>query len=133
MLVRAVAASSDDDTSAILHIVEEAIVVAGFLNGDNMDPITLFFSILSQNPLAKNSPTAWEFGFLPWLILILYVTLVFVFGRLMGLSALGLAYVSGHFFSLNGFYSGLGLVVAMILGLVAVSVHLSSSDGPWWL
>lgn len=124
---------SDSERSAIFHFVEEAVVVAGFLNGDGMDPIALFFSILGQNPAVKGTPNAWIFGFLPWLILIVYVALVFIFGRTVGMSALGLGYLSGHFFSTNSLYSGLGLVGAMVLALWAVSRHVDSTGNRWWL
>lgn len=111
----------------------ELIVIDGFLKGAGMDPIEMVFSYFGKNPIIMNSPDAWIISFIPWLILFVAVALLAIFGRLIGLGALGLAYVSGIFFKASAVASGLGLVAAVLLAFWAVHRHVDTSSNPWWL
>lgn len=64
------------DIRGIYHVVEEAIVLDGFLKGAMMDPFDAIFAILGNNPIVRGKPDDWIFGFLPWLLLFVFVAVL---------------------------------------------------------
>lgn len=84
---------------AIYHIVEEGIIIDGYLKGAGMDPFDSLFKMLGSNFIVKGTPEDRIFSFLPWLLLAAVVVLVFIFGRLLSWIAMAIAFLSGLYFA----------------------------------